>query len=225
MSFPVWTETYELTDFIIEEESTAIQTQFFFYPKDKELEAKYTEKEYKILLYRGLTLGDDNYSICTINIPPFCQGKAKLGVFLKDFSTLLNEMLVKWDRAIIERLYTEAMQKIFPEDAADYELGFYEKYGFLYCTVQFSEEGHKKAFGQGWQGTSTAKEMSYVFMPPKRLRFQETDPALKEVESQIKAKALRRKRHPRRTCSLRDYIEMFDSGAEKSSSEENKTEE
>ena len=225
MSFPVCTETYELTDFIIEEESTAIQTQFFFYPRDKELEAKYTEKEYKILLYRGLTLGDDNYSICTINIPPFCQGKAKLGVFLKDFSTLLNEMLVKWDRETVERLFTEAMQKIFPEDAADYELGFYEKYGFLYCTVQFSEEGHKKAFGQGWLGTSTAKEMSYVFMPPKRLRFQETDPARKEVENQIKAKALRRKRHPRRTCSLKDYIEMFDSSAEKSSSEENKTEE
>ncbi len=206
MSFPVWTETYELTDFFIEEESIAIRTQFFFYLRDKVKEAKYPNFNEKIWIYKGLTLDDDDVFF-TIVIPPFCEGEAKLGVFLKDFSTLLDEMLVKWDRETVERLFTEAMQKIFPEYAANYELGFYERYGFLYCTVQR-------------KGSSLAQEMSYSFMPPTRLMFQDSDPAWQEVEKQIRAHAARRIRHPRRASKLRDYLEEID--AEKTEEKEQK---
>ena len=178
MSFPVLVEKFKLSDFVIESEYTCINLLYSFYPKQTDSK------------------------IAEISIPPFCVGKAKLGVFLRDFSVLLNEMLVKWDREVVARLFTEAMQKLFPDDMADFELGFYEIRGYLYCTIQFSEEGHKKAFGHGWNGTSLAQKLSFAFIPPKRTMFQETDPAIEEA---FEAKRLHRLR--RRTTSLREYIE------------------
>lgn len=173
-------ERFKLSDFVIESEYRCININllYSFYPKQSDSK------------------------IAEISIPPFCVGKAKLGVFLRDFSVLLNEMLVKWDREVVARLFSESMQKLFPDDMADFELGFYEIRGYLYCTIQFSEEGHKKAFGCGWNGTSLARELSYAFIPPKRTMFQETDPAIEEA---LEAKRLRRLR--RRTTSLREYIE------------------
>lgn len=169
-------ETFKLSDFVIECENNYINLLYSFYPKQSDSK------------------------IAEISIPPFCVGKAKLGVFLRDFSVLLNEMLVKWDKEVVARLFSESMQKLFPDDMADFELGFYEIRGYLYCTIQFSEEGHKKAFGCGWNGTSLAQKLSYAFIPPKRTMFQETDPAIEEALETIR-------RHPRRTTSLREYIE------------------
>lgn len=179
MSFPVLVEKFKLSDFVIESEYRCINLLYSFYPKQSDSK------------------------IAEISIPPFCVGKAKLGVFLRDFSVLLNEMLVKWDREVVARLFTEAMQTLFPDDVADFELGFYENCGYLYCTIQFSEEGHKKAFGHGWNGTSLARELSFAFIPPKRTMFQKTDPAIEEAAKQLEAI----RRHPRRTTSLREYIE------------------
>lgn len=172
-------ETFKLSDFVIECEDNYINLLYSFYPKQTDSK------------------------IAEISIPPFCVDKAKLGVFLRDFSVLLNEMLVKWDKKVVARLFIEAMQKLFPDDMADFELGFYEIRGYLYCTIQFSEKGHKKAFGHGWNGTSLAQKLSYAFMPPKRTMFQETDPAIEEALKQLEAI----RRHPRRTTSLREYIE------------------
>ena len=179
MSFPVLVEKFKLSDFVIESEYRCINLLYSFYPKQTDSK------------------------IAEISIPPFCVGKAKLGVFLRDFSVLLNEMLVKWDKEVVARLFTEAMQTLFPDDVADFELGFYENCGYLYCTIQFSEEGHKKAFGHGWNGTSLARELSFAFIPPKRTMFQKTDPAIEEATKQLEAI----RRHPRRTTSLREYIE------------------
>ena len=199
-------ESFKLSDFVIECENNYINLLYSFYPKQSEIERKLSEKagrtlsekELESLRYRF----DKELKIAEISIPPFCVGKAKLGVFLRDFSVLLNEMLVKWDKEVVARLFTEAMQTLFPDDMADFELGFYEIRGYLYCTIQFSEEGHKKAFGCGWNGTSLAQKLSYAFIPPKRTMFQETDPAIEEA---LEAKRLRRLR--RRTTSLREYIE------------------
>ena len=188
MSFPEWITRHELTDFVIEENANCLRLRYEIYQKPRGDESN-QKKE-----------------IACIEIPQFCNhGKEKLGVFLKDFSTLLCEMLVKWDKDTVERLYTEAMSELFCEDAADYELGFYEKFGFLYCTIQLSEEGHKKIYGEGRNGTWLARELSFAWLPPKRTRFQDVDPS--PAWKQIEAKALRRQRHPRRVSSLRDYIE------------------
>ena len=199
-------ESFKLSDFVIECEDNYINLLYSFYPKQSEIERKLSEKagrtlsenELESLRYRF----DKELKIAEISIPPFCVGKAKLGVFLRDFSVLLNEMLVKWDKEVVARLFSESMQKLFPDDMADFELGFYEIRGYLYCTIQFSEEGHKKAFGHGWNGTSLAQNLSYAFIPPKRTMFQETDPAIEEA---LEAKRLHRLR--RRTTSLREYIE------------------
>ena len=191
MSFPVLVERFKLSDFVIESEYTCINLLYSFYPKESEIERK-------VLRYRF----DKEFKIAEISIPPFCVGKAKLGVFLRDFSVLLNEMLVKWDKEVVARLFSESMQKLFPDDMADFELGFYEIRGYLYCTIQFSEEGHKKAFGYDWKGTSLAKELSFAFIPPKRTMFQKTDPAIEEAEQ---LEAIRR--HPSRAKRIREYIE------------------
>lgn len=207
MSFPVLVEKFKLSDFEIESEYTCINLLYSFYPKQSEIEKKLSEKagralsekELESLRYRF----DKEFKIAEISIPPFCKGQAKLGVFLKEFSILLNEMLVKWDRETVQRLYDEAMQAIFPDDAADFELGFYEIRGYLYCTIQFSEGGHKKAWGCGWNGSSLARALSSAFIPPKRTMFQERDPAIEEAAKQLEAI----RRHPRRTKGLREYIE------------------
>ena len=194
MSIPVIDEEiYGLTDFHIWFHEDVVKTDYIFY------EGKYDGEHEDCHSPRG-------HSLYTITVPPFCIGQAKLGVFLKDFSTLLDEMLVKWDRDVVQRLYTETMQRLFPDDAADYELGFYEKQGFLYCTIQFSEEGHKKAFGCGWQGTSGAHEASIAFFPPVRLMFEAKDPALRELQKGQAAKVSGRASHPRRPIGLRDYF-------------------
>ena len=192
MSFPVLVERFKLSDFVIESEYTCINLLYSFYPKESEIERK-------VLRYRF----DKEFKIAEISIPPFCVGKAKLGVFLRDFSVLLNEMLVKWDKEVVARLFSESMQKLFPDDVADFELGFYEIRGYLYCTIQFSEEGHKKAFGCGWNGTSLAQKLSYAFIPPKRTMFQKTDPANEEAAKQLEAI----RRHPSRAKRIREYIE------------------
>ena len=200
-------ETFKLSDFVIECENNYINLLYSFYPKQSEIERKLSEKagrtlsekELESLRYRF----DKELKIAEISIPSFCVGKAKLGVFLRDFSVLLNEMLVKWDKEVVARLFSESMQKLFPDDMADFELGFYEIRGYLYCTIQFSEEGHKKAFGCGWNGTSLAQKLSYAFIPPKRTMFQERDPAIEEAAKQLEAI----RRHPRRTTSLREYLE------------------
>ncbi|MCR5288905.1 MAG: hypothetical protein K6E51_02805 [Treponema sp.] len=193
MSFPIFEECYQLTDFYVKSRAVVIETDIQIY------EGKYEDKNY-------LVLGEEGLPLCTISIPPFCEGQAKLGVFLKEFSILLNEMLVKWDKDVVQRLYTETMQKLFPDEVANYELGFYELRGFLYCTIQFSEEGHKKVFGEGWRGTSTARELSFVFRPIERLKFQSTDPAMEKFyEEQEKVRALRRA-HPRRKNTLADFL-------------------
>ena len=179
MSFPVLVERFKLSDFVIKSEYTCINLLYSFYPKQTDSK------------------------IAEISIPPFCKGQAKFGVFLKEFSILLNEMLVKWDKEVVARLFTEAMQTLFPDDVADFELGFYEIRGYLYCTIQFGEEGHKKAFGCGWKGTSLARALSFAFIPPKRTMFQETDPAIEEAAKQLEAI----RRHPRRTKGLREYLE------------------
>lgn len=44
-------------------------------------------------------------------------------------------------------LCKEVMTELFPEEMPDYELGFYERYGGVYCTIQYSAEGHKKDGG------------------------------------------------------------------------------
>ena len=207
MSFPVLVERFKLSDFVIKSEYTCINLLYSFYPKQSEIERKLSEKagrtlsekELESLRYRF----DKEFKIAEISIPPFCKGQAKLGVFLRDFSVLLNEMLVKWDREVVARLFTEAMQTLFPDDVADFELGFYEIRGYLYCTIQFGEEGHKKAFGCGWKGTSLARALSFAFIPPKRTMFQETDPAIEEAAKQLEAI----RRHPRRTKGLREYLE------------------
>ena len=201
-------ERFKLSDFVIESEYGGINLLYSFYPKQSEIERKLSEKagrtlsekELESLRYRF----DKEFKIAEISIPPFCVGKAKLGVFLRDFSVLLNEMLVKWDREVVARLFSESMQTLFPDDMADFELGFYEIRGYLYCTIQFSKEGHKKAFGCGWNGTSLAQKLSCAFIPPKRTMFQETDPT---IEVAFEAKRLLRLRHPRRTKGLREYIE------------------
>lgn len=185
--FPYNEGIYQFTDFYIEDCETAIKTDFNFY------EGKYED--------RSLTLSPDDYPFCTIAIPPFCTGKAKLGVFLKEFSILLDEMLVKWDKDVVQRLYTETMQALFPDEVVNYELGFYEIRGFLYCTIQFSEEGHKKVFGKGRDGSTTANDAAKVSRPPLRVKFQETDPAMEEFRKIFE----RRPRHPRRKNTLADF--------------------
>ncbi len=188
--FPYNEGIYQFTDFYIEDCETAIKTDFNFY------EGKYED--------RSLILSPDDYPFCTIAIPPFCTGKAKLGVFLKEFSILLDEMLVKWDKDVVQRLYTETMQALFPDEVVNYELGFYEIRGFLYCTIQFSEEGHKKVFGKGRDGSMTANDAAKVFRPPLRVKFQETDPAMKKFYEE-QSNALRRPRHPRRKNTLANF--------------------
>ncbi len=196
MSCPVLVEKFKLSDFEIESEYTCINLLYSFYPKQADSK------------------------IAEISIPPFCVGKAKLGVFLRNFSVLLNEMLVKWDKEVVARLFTEAMQKLFPDDAADFELGFYEIRGYLYCTIQFSEEGHQKAFGYGWNGSSLARALSSAFIPPKRTMFQERDPAIEEAAKQLEAI----RRHPRRTKGLREYLEAGNDNNQDEHKDENEGE-
>lgn len=184
MTLPYSKERFDFTDFYVETYENTIKTDINFY-------------EGKV----SLTLEHPFY---TISIPPFCVGQAKVGVFLKEFSTLLDEMLVKWDKETVQRLYDETMQALFPEETANYELGFYEIRGFLYCTIQFSEEGHKKAFGKGRNGSTTADESSFAFRPPLRVKFQTTDPAMKKFYEE-QSKAPRRPRHPRRECTLKNF--------------------
>ena len=194
MSFPVLVERFKLSDFVIKSEYTCINLLYSFYPKQSDSK------------------------IAEISIPPFCKGQAKFGVFLKEFSILLNEMLVKWDRETVQRLYDESMQTLFPDDMADFELGFYEIRGYLYCTIQFSEEGHKKAWGCGWNGSSLARALSCAFIPPKRTMFQKTDPAIEEAAKQLEAI----RRHPRRTTSLREYLEAGNDNNQDEHKDENK---
>lgn len=189
--FPYSEGIYQFTDFYIEACETAIKTDFNFY------ERKYED--------RSLILSPDDYPFCTITIPPFCTGKAKLGVFLKEFSILLDEMLVKWDKNVVQRLYTETMQALFPDEVANYELGFYEIRGFLYCTIQFSEKGHRKVFGKGRNGSTTADDASKVFKPPLRVKFQATDPAMEEFREILESRSGRRPGHQRRKNTLVDF--------------------
>ncbi|MBR1912800.1 MAG: hypothetical protein IJ828_10670 [Treponema sp.] len=193
MSLPFDEEIFNFTDFYIYMFENAAKTDYMIY-----------EGNCKANL---VTEFPSEKRLFTITIPPFCTGLAKLGVFLKDFSTLLNEMLVKWNRDTVQRFYTETMQKFFPEYVADYELGFYERKGFLYCTVQYTEEGHQKAFGRGWNGTSTAHEMMCDYgLPPSRLMFQEHDSVTHEsVEDRLR-KEIRRLKKSGQSTNLKQLI-------------------
>ena len=180
MSFPAMGIVHTLTDFKIKEMNNPLATWYEIFHG----EAKLAE----------------------ITIPQFCREdeKTKLCIFLKDFSPLLCEMLVKWSRDVVERFFSETMAQFFPASAGDYELGFYEKYNQLYCTVQYTQAAHKRIFGKEREYTF-AQTLSELMLPPKRLMFQENDEVWEKWEERrrriAEAKELRRKKAKKRKSS------------------------
>ena len=208
MSYPRYINTYKLTDFVIVELSYLFGIEYFFYENCS------TEDFGK--LYDG-----GKAAFLNVNVPPFCcEEKTKLGIFLKEFSTFLCEMLVKWDKVVVERFFNEAMQKVFPNEVENYELGFYENLNKPYCTIQFTAKKYKEIFKSDRKETY-AEELSSLLLPPKRTLFQEKDEDWEKARiRQIEAKALRRLRHPRRATALRDYIESDGNSENKKHKEE-----
>ena len=203
-----------MTDFIIDEIN---QEEYLFYDNDADLDDIFNHEK----------------PFATIEIPPFCkQRQTKLGIFLKEFSTLLNEMLVIYDKEKVARLFKEAMTAIFPEDLPDYELGFYEWNGGVYCTIQYSAEGHKKVYGRE-RYCPYAETLSHSYglgSPPKRLMFQQRDEIWEEWNEKVRRleeKARRRhqqwkQEHPDEPypSPLRDYVNGSDSKKEEKLSDE-----
>ena len=215
MSIPEEHEIYKLTDFIIDEIN---QEEYLFYDSDADLDDIFNHKK----------------PFATIEIPPFCkQRQAKLGIFLKEFSTLLNEMLVIYDKEKVARLFKEAMTAIFPEDLPDYELGFYEWNGGVYCTIQYTAEGHKKVYGRE-RYCPYAETLAKFEVPAKRVKFQKTDEIWEKWHTEhrekirrIEEKARRRhqqweQEHPDEPypSPLRDYVNGSDVKKEEKLSDE-----
>ena len=159
MSYPKEFSRYTLTDFIIEEEADFFGTGYYFYKNAG-----------------GETENEEPFA--RISIPPFCEEqRLRLGIFLKEFSTLLDEMLVIYDKETVARLFNEALPALFPDDSLDFELGFCKRMEHLYCMIQYSAEGY-------WQRFGRERSKPYVeeypcddefVLPPKRLMFQERD--------------------------------------------------
>ncbi len=193
MSIPKFSQSFTLTDFILEK--TFSYPGFYYKIHNKEK-------------YLADPLHSEESLLATITIPPICEEpRMKLGVFLEHFDTILCELLVIYDREVVGRLFGEVMEMLFPEEAENFELGFYEFRGGTYSKIDYSQNGYKKIFGKEREGKSFI-ELAKDSLPPKRTMFQEHDEIWEEFwKKRQEAKELRRKRHPRRTVGLRSFIE------------------
>ena len=177
MSFPLLLISHNFTDFCIKESHNAISTGYEIFQNDD--------------------------SLLSITIPHFCEEeKTKLGIFLKDFSPFLCEMLVKWNKDVVERFFKESMAKLFPNSAGDYELGFYERQNQFYCTVQYTAEAYKRIFGSEMVGTY-AETLSQTILPPKRLKFQKKDETWEKIFNAIEA----RRKAAKKRITIRDLLQ------------------
>jgi len=186
MSFPIFQTKIELSDYILVEAASAPKTGYKIYKKDN-------YSEYPV-----------DTSLAEIWIPYYCgEAKVKLGAFLPQFDKILCELLAVADRENVSRLFSETMKAVFPEEADNFELEIYEKYGGVYSTIDYSKEYFKRIFGHE-RGESMAQMKKYNLFPPKRTMFQERD----EIwENYINAYHACRKAAKRRRTSLREYID------------------
>lgn len=186
MSFPRFLTKFKLTDYIWVEVIGGPETRYKIYKKDN-----YSEHPV-------------DTSLAEILIPYYCrEPKVKLGAFLPQFDKILCELLVVADRENVSRLFSETMKSLFPEEADNFELEIYERFGGVYSAIDYSQEYCKRIFGHE-RGESMAQMKMYNLFPPKRTMFQERD----EIwEKYINAYHARREAGKRRRTSLREYIE------------------
>ncbi len=186
MSFPTIHTKIELSDYILVEVIGGPETKYKIYKKDN-------YNEYPV-----------DTSLAEILIPDYCrEPKVKLGAFLPQFDKILCELLAVADREIVSRLFSETMKAVFPEEADNFELEIYEKYGGVYSAIDYTQEYYKRLFGHE-PGESMAQMKMYNLFPPKRTMFQERD----EIwENYINAYHACRKAAKRRRTSLREYID------------------
>ena len=186
MSFPEFHTKIELSDYILVEAASRPKTRYKIYKKDN-------YSEYPV-----------DTSLAEILIPYYCgEPKVKLGAFLPQFDKILCELLAVADRENVSRLFSETMKSLFPEEADNFELEIYERFGGVYSTIDYSKEYFKRIFGYE-RGESMAQMKMYNLFPPKRTMFQERD----EIwENYINAYHACRKAAKRRRTSLREYID------------------
>ena len=186
MSFPRFLTKFKLTDYIWVEAASTPGTEYKIYKKDN-----YSEHPV-------------DTSLAEIWIPYYCgEAKVKLGAFLPQFDKILCELLVVADRENVSRLFSETMKAVFPEEADNFELEIYEKYGGVYSAIDYTQEYYKRLFGHE-RVENMAQMKMYNLFPPKRTMFQERD----EIwENYINAYHANRKAAKRRRTSLREYID------------------
>lgn len=157
MSFPQYITKFELSDYIWVESAGGPETEYKIYKKDN-----YCEHPV-------------DTSLAEILIPHFCmEPKVKLGAFLPQFDKILCELLVVAEREIVSRLFSETMKALFPQEADNFELEIYEKFGGVYSNIDCSQEYFKSIFGHE-RGVSAAEMAMNRIIPQKRTMFQERD--------------------------------------------------
>lgn len=183
MSFPRFLTKFKLTDYIWVEAASTPGTEYKIYKKDN-----YSEHPV-------------NTSLAEIWIPYFCgEAKVKLGAFLPQFDKILCELLVVTEREIVSRLFSETMKALFPQEADNFELEIYERFGGVYSKIDYSHENFRRVFGCEREESLAQMEM----FPPKRTMFQKRD----EIwENYKKALDARREAGKRRRTSLREYFD------------------
>ena len=186
MSFPKIHTKIELSEYILVEVIGGPETRYKIYKKDN-------YSEYPV-----------DTSLAEILIPDYCrEPKVKLGAFLPQFDKILCELLAVADRENVSRLFSETMKAVFPEEADNFELEIYERFGGVYSTIDYTQEYYKRLFGHE-RVENMAQMKMYNLFPPKRTMFQERD----EIwENYINAYHANRKAAKRRRTSLREYIE------------------
>ncbi len=190
MSFPEIHTNIELSDYILVEVIGGPETSYKIYKKDN-------YSEYPV-----------DTSLAEICIPRFCmEPKVELGAFLPQFDKILCELLVVADRENVSRLFSETMKAVFPEEADNFELEIYERFGGVYSKIDYSQEYFKYLFGHE-RGVSAAEMAMNRIIPQKRTMFQERDEIWEKYINRRKARleAAKKRSAMGLRRSLREYL-------------------
>ena len=84
------------------------------------------------------------------------------------------------------------MKALFPEEAGNFELEVYERFGGVYSKIDYSQEYFKKVFGCEREESLAQMEM----FPPKRTMFQARDEIWEKYKNalDVRRKAGKRQR-------------------------------